>query len=75
MKKLLSLLTLLTVALTATAQITNSIVIDGGSFRAVQQDALTGVNVDPIGVDHSRQAWSQIQTLRSRRWLSTLTMC
>ena len=61
MKKLLSLLTLITVALTATAQITNSIVIDAGSFRAVQQDALTGLNVDPIGVDHSRQACARIK--------------
>ena len=61
MKKLLSLLTLLTVALTATAQITNSIVIDRSSFRAVQKDALTGANVDPIGVDHSRRACARLK--------------
>ena len=61
MKKLLSLLTLLTVALTATAQITNTIVIDRSSFRAVQKDALTGANVDPIGVDHSRRACARLK--------------
>ena len=48
-------------AFTATAQMTNSIVIDGASFRAVQQDALTGVNIDPIGLDHSRQACARIK--------------
>ena len=40
---------------------TNSIVIDGGSFRAVQTDALTGVNIDPIGLDHSRQACARVK--------------
>ena len=61
MKKLLSLLTLLTVALTATAQITNSIVIDRSSFRAVQTDELTGANVDPIGLDRSRRACARLK--------------
>ena len=51
---LFAILTL--IAFTATAQMENSIVLDAKSFRAVQQDALTGVNIDPIGVDHSRQA-------------------
>ena len=40
---------------------TNSIVIDGGSFRAVQTDVLTGVNIDPIGLDHSRQACARVK--------------
>ena len=39
----------------------NSIVIDTKSFRAVQTDALTGVNIDPIGQDHSRQACARIK--------------
>ncbi|MBQ1200512.1 MAG: PEGA domain-containing protein, partial [Alistipes sp.] len=45
----------------ATAQVENSIVIDIASLRAVQQDALTGVNIDPIGVDHSRQACARVK--------------
>ena len=58
---LLAILTLFAVAFTATAQIEHSIVIDTKSFRAVQTDALTGVNIDPIGLDHSRQACARIK--------------
>ena len=61
MKRILAILTLFAVAFTATAQMENSIVIDTKSFRAVQQDALTGVNIDPIGLDHSRQACARIK--------------
>ncbi len=39
----------------------NSIVLDAKSFRAVQTDALTGVNIDPIGLDHSRQACARVK--------------
>ena len=56
---LLAILTL--IAFTATAQMENSIVLDTKSFRAVQTDALTGVNIDPIGVDHSRQACARVK--------------
>ncbi len=56
---LFAILTL--IAFTATAQMENSIVLDAKSFRAVQQDALTGVNIDPIGLDHSRQACARIK--------------
>ena len=61
MKRLLAILTLLFATLTATAQIENSIVIDSSSLRAVQTDALTGVNIDPIGQDRSRQACARIK--------------
>ena len=63
MKKLFTILLILIICVTttATAQIKNSIVLDRSTFRAVQKDALTGVNVDPIGVDHSRQACSRIK--------------
>ncbi|MBE6188479.1 MAG: PEGA domain-containing protein [Rikenellaceae bacterium] len=56
---LFAILTL--IAFTATAQMENSIVLDAKSFRAVQQDELTGVNIDPIGLDHSRQACARIK--------------
>ena len=61
MKRILAILTLFAVAFTATAQIEHSIVLDAKSFRAVQQDELTGVNIDPIGLDHSRQACARIK--------------
>ena len=61
MKKILAILLTIFLCATATAQMTNSIVIDGGSFRAVQTDVLTGVNIDPIGLDHSRQACARVK--------------
>ncbi|MBE6193200.1 MAG: DUF1566 domain-containing protein [Rikenellaceae bacterium] len=61
MKRILAIILTIFLCATATAQMTNSIVIDGGSFRAVQTDALTGVNIDPIGLDHSRQACARVK--------------
>ena len=61
MKRLLSLLSLVAVALTATAQIEHSIVLDSNTFRVVQTDALTGVSVDPIGMDSSRQPCARVK--------------
>ncbi len=61
MKRFFSILTLLFVALSASAQMEHSIVLDRSSFRAVQTDALTGVNIDPIGLDHSRQACARVK--------------
>lgn len=61
MKKIITILLTLFICATTTAQITNTIVIDRSSFRAVQKDALTGANVDPIGVDHSRRACARLK--------------
>ena len=61
MKRLFAILTLLFATLTATAQIENSIVLDSSTFRAVQTDALTGVNIDPIGLDRSRRACARLK--------------
>ena len=61
MKRLFAILTLLFATLTATAQIENSIVLDRSTFRAVQTDALTGVNIDPIGLDRSRRACARLK--------------
>ena len=61
MKRILAILLTIFICATATAQVENSIVIDTKSFRAVQQDELTGVNIDPIGLDHSRQACARIK--------------
>ncbi|MBQ7310163.1 MAG: SUMF1/EgtB/PvdO family nonheme iron enzyme [Alistipes sp.] len=61
MKRILAILLTIFICATATAQMENSIVIDTKSFRAVQQDELTGVNIDPIGLDHSRQACARVK--------------
>ena len=61
MKRFFSILTLLFVALSASAQMEHSIVLDRSSFRAVQTDALTGVNIDPIGEDSSREPCARLK--------------
>ena len=66
MKKLLSILTLLFVALTAYGQAEKSIVIDQNSFRPVQTDAVTGVGVDEILADDSRRPCARIKVRINR---------
>ena len=61
MKRFFSILTLLFVALSASAQMEHSIVLDRSSFRAVQIDALTGVNIDPIREDSSREPCARLK--------------
>ncbi|MBQ9138280.1 MAG: SEL1-like repeat protein [Alistipes sp.] len=61
MKRLFTLLILAFTLLTATAQAERSIILDQGSFSAVQSDALSGVNIDPIGVDMSRNACARVK--------------
>ncbi len=61
MKRFVAILTLFFVAFAASAQSENSIIIDQNSFRPLQSDALTGVNIDPIGVDSSRRPCARIK--------------
>lgn len=61
MKKIIVILLTIFLCATATAQMTNSIVIDSSSFNAVQTDVLTGVNIDPIGLDSSRQPCARLK--------------
>ena len=61
MKRIFILLTAILAVLTATAQIEHSIVLDQSSFRGVQNDALTGVNIDPIRKDSSRNACARVK--------------
>ena len=61
MKRLFTILTAVFAFLTVSAQVEHSIILDQSTFRAVQKDALTGVNIDPIGLDHSRQACARIK--------------
>ena len=66
MKKLLTLLFAIFAIVTASAQSEKSIIIDQNSFCAVQSDALTGVNIDPIGVDSSRRPCARIKVKINR---------
>lgn len=61
MKRLSALFILLLIALCVTAQSENSIIIEQSSFRPIQTDALTGVAIDPIGVDTSRRPCARIK--------------
>lgn len=59
---LFALLLFLGVAASAAAQgVKNLIEIDPTSFRPVQTDALTGVNIDPIGKDRSQRPCARIK--------------
>ena len=66
MKKIFTILLTIFLCATASAQIENSIVLDRSTFRAVQSDALTGVNIDPIGVDRSRRACARLKVFFHR---------
>lgn len=60
LKRLATTLFLLTACLVMSAQST-SLKIDEASFREVQQDALTGVSIDPIMKDRSNRACARIK--------------
>ena len=66
MKQLLTLLASVFFISVASAQSEKSIIIDQNSFCAVQSDALTGVNIDPIGVDSSRRPCARIKVKINR---------
>ena len=61
MRRFFAILTLIAACFTASAQVEHSIVLDSNSFRAVQTDALTGVNIDPIDMDSSRQLCARVK--------------
>ena len=61
MKRLFVFLTAILTFVVATAQVEHSIILDQNSFRKVNTDALTGVNVDPIRKDSSRNACARVK--------------
>lgn len=61
MKRLFAIIVTLLAIFTATAQEEHSIVLDQSSFRAVQKDALTGANIDPIAKDTSRNPCARVK--------------
>ena len=63
MKRFITLFIAATIALCASAEgvIKQSIIIDKSTFRPVQTDQLTGVNIDPIRQDLSRRPCARIK--------------
>ena len=66
MKRLFAIFVALCAAFVAVAQSEHSIIIDQSSFREIHYDALTGVNIDPIGVDSSRRPCARIKVKINR---------
>ena len=66
MKRLFAIFVALCAAFVAVAQSEHSIIIDQSSFRAIHYDALTGVNIDPIGVDSSRRPCARVKVKINR---------
>lgn len=62
MKRLLLIFSLLTIAFEVVAQSSkNTLEIDPASFRPVQTDALSGVAIDPIGLDRSKRPCARVK--------------
>lgn len=61
MKRVVVILVALFAFLTTSAQIEHSIILDQSSFRKVNTDALTGVNIDPIRKDISRNPCARLK--------------
>lgn len=66
MKRVLPFILALFSAFTLYAQAEKSIVIDQKTFRPVQTDALTGVNIDPIGLDYSKRPCARLKVKVNR---------
>lgn len=66
MKRFLTILVLLFVTLTATAQDEKSIIIDQNSFRPVQTGDIVGLPIDPIAIDTSRRPCARIKVKINR---------
>lgn len=66
MKRLFTILLALFVALSAAAQSEKSIILDQNSFRPIHSSALDGVNIDPIGIDSSRNPCARIKVKINR---------
>ena len=61
MKRLLTILLTIFVSTTALAKIEHTIIIDEGTFKPVQKDNLTGLNIDPISKDSSRNPCARVK--------------
>ena len=66
MKKFIAILFTSFITMTLSAQAVQTIIIEQKSFRAVQTDALTGVNIDPIGLDYSKRPCARLKVKINR---------
>ena len=66
MKRFFALFVSLLTFAVATAQEQHSIIIDPASFRPINSNAITGVNIDPIGEDTSRRPCARIKVKINR---------
>ncbi len=66
MRRILTLLLALFISAAAFAQAEKSIIIEQNSFRPEQKDALTGVNIDPIGLDYSKRPCARLKVKINR---------
>ena len=66
MKRFLAFFVSLLTFAVATAQEQHSIIIDPASFRPIHSNAITGVNIDPIGEDTSRRPCARIKVKINR---------
>ena len=66
MKKIIAILFASFITATLSAQAVQTIIIEQKSFRAVQTDALTGVNIDPIGLDYSKRPCARLKVKINR---------
>ena len=66
MKRFLAFFVSLLTFAVATAQEQHSIIIDPASFRPINSNAITGVNIDPIGLDSSRRPCARIKVKINR---------
>ena len=61
MKKIIVALIATLSSLIAMAQVEHSIILEQSTFRKVNADPLTGVNIDPIAKDLSRNACARVK--------------
>ena len=61
MKRLFTLLTVILVFLTATAQVEHSIILDQSSVRKMTNTGVDNANIDPIRKDSSRNACARVK--------------
>ncbi len=66
MKRIIAILFAVLTVATMHAQAVQTIIIEQKSFRPIQTDALTGVNIDPIGLDYSKRECARLKVKINR---------
>lgn len=66
MKRVIAIFFAVLAVATMHAQAVQTIIIEQKSFRPIQTDALTGVNIDPIGLDYSKRECARLKVKINR---------